>query len=376
MRFYPLLVHASFSSHVVLSTAEASPGYTLVTVTNQSTIYLLDLQGQVAHSWNMPFDKVWPNRKNDSASDELSACMHFTNAFLYPNGDVMGIYHSDTHCNIKYHSYSGFGLIKMDKNSNLLWKSEPHIHHYLSLGDDGRIYTLGEEHAPFSSARWTSENNRLFLDSIEVLSPLGKQLDKISVLEAFLGTPYEKLLFEGRLKLTKDDATHANSVVALSKNFAPQFPKFRSGQVLVSLRNQSTIAVIDPKSKKVVWAQKGPWVGQHDAQFLPNGHIVLFDNLGADLGQKRRSRILELDPKNGTIETLYAAPEGSYFFSAVKGGEQLLPNGNMLITESVSRRTFEINQQKKRVWELELDQNDVYLESATRIPFNGVEFLK
>src|SRR3546814_3243527 len=70
------------------------------------------------------------------------------------------------------------------------------------------------------------------------------------------------------------------------------------GRVLRSCRGIGTLAVIDLDSEEIVWARRGDWAGQHDPDILPNGNILLFDNLGK-LGPGGRSRILEIDPQTG-----------------------------------------------------------------------------
>jgi len=49
----------------------------------------------------------------------------------------------------------------------------------------------------------------------------------------------------------------------------------------------------------VKWWRTGPFLRQHDPDFLPNGHILVFDNrLGGRDHRFGESRIVEIDPKN------------------------------------------------------------------------------
>ena len=51
--------------------------------------------------------------------------------------------------------------------------------------------------------------------------------------------------------------------------------------MLISLRNLDTIAVLDRQKRSVIWAAGGIWRIQHDAEFLDNGHLLLYDNFGS-----------------------------------------------------------------------------------------------
>ena len=85
--------------------------------------------------------------------------------------------------------------------------------------------------------------------------------------------------------------------------------------VLVSLRDLGTIAMIDPVTGKVEWAACGPWYAQHDPQFLDNGHILLFDNLGSPHG----SRVLEYDPETGGYPWWYPGENQMPFYTSERG---------------------------------------------------------
>jgi hypothetical protein len=81
---------------------------------------------------------------------------------------------------------------------------------------------------------------------------------------------------------------------------------------------------------------------------LPNGNILLFDNVGYD----SFSRIMEFDPSRGQMVWTYVGDPPSSFSSDYCGIVQRLPNGNTLITETCSGRAFEVTKDTKEiVWE-------------------------
>jgi hypothetical protein len=153
--------------------------------------------------------------------------------------------------------------------------------------------------------------------------------------------------FEAFLQPAKGDLFHTNSVKVLTQARATQFPLFRAGQVLVSLRGLNAIAVLDVRKRSVVWAALGPWRIQHDAQFLDNGHMLLFDNHGWGKG----CRVLEYDPVTQAIPWAYSEANAALFHAAFRGVQQRLPNGNTLIVDPDNRRLFEVTRGKELVWE-------------------------
>jgi hypothetical protein len=188
-------------------------------------------------------------------------------------------------------------------------------------------------------------------DTVLRLSPEGKVLEETSVLKALLN--YSGLLsinFSEDLGVEAEDITHLNAAEPLPASLANRFPMFSPGDLLVSLRNINTIAVIDPKTDRTKWSLVGPFAKQHDADWLPNGHIMLFDNAGGDPACGR-SRILEIDPATQAIVWSYDGCKGPPFDSNIRGIQQQLANGNLLVTEALGGRVFEITREGQIVWE-------------------------
>jgi hypothetical protein len=128
---------------------------------------------------------------------------------------------------------------------------------------------------------------------------------------------------------------------------AGRFPLFQAGQVLLSLRTPHTLAVLDVRKRSVIWAAFGPWRIQHDAEFLDNGNLFLFDNHGWNKG----CRVIEYDPVTQAIPWVYSDADADPFYAAFRGMKQRLPNGNTLIVDPDNRRLLEVTQDKELVWE-------------------------
>lgn len=326
------------------------PGLTLLSM-GMNAAMLVDSQGRVRHHWFLPFSRIWDNPPHipDPVPDVMTFILECE---AYPNGDLLAIYQTN------HDTPYGYAMVKMDRDSRILWSLPLNAHHSLHIADNGMLYTLTQRYEPNTAPGLAHLKPPLLHDAVRILSPDGEVLDTIPVLEAFLDTPYEQMLFYKFYKEAQksNDYSHANSVMPLEDRLAAKFPMFRPGQILVSIRNLDAIAVIDPATRKVVWAMQGVWRYQHEARFTEDGHIILLDNTGFQDGSRhKRSRVLMLDPATGAIPwTFTGAPEDA-FFTSYRGMAQVLANGNVLTVETYpGRRLLEVTPAREIVWKYEV----------------------
>jgi hypothetical protein len=313
--------------------------------------------------------------------DDFLVC--FFACHLYDNGDLLVVWHGFRH------AVYGWGLVKLDRSSKVLWKYAGNVHHDIDVGEDGTIYAIQHKLVDTLPKGLEFIPAPCLVDSLVMLSPEGKPLrEPIPLLEAFRDSPYAPLLSSlGRAEpqdgakggvtrtrfdeaAQRQDALHTNFVKVLSRKLAPKFPQFKAGQVLISLRSLNTLAVLNPDTRKVVWAARGPWQAQHDPQFLDNGHILLFDNRG--LG--KHSRVLEYDPQTQAFPWSYAGENRGRFYTSERGMCQRLPNGNTLIMISEKGELLEVTPGKEVVWSRSIPQG--YISSARRYNPQELHFLK
>lgn len=150
-----------------------------------------------------------------------------------------------------------------------------------------------------------------------------------------------------------NDPLHTNNAEILPEGLDEAFPQFNSGDMLISSRHNNMLFVLDGVTREIKWHQIGPFLRQHDPDFLSNGRILVFDN---QIGAPRRfnpigSRILEIDPKTHETFVRYQASNGEDgFYSNIRAGSQALPNGNVLISEAQGGRIFEVDRDGNMVW--------------------------
>jgi hypothetical protein len=284
---------------------------------------LMDMKGKELHRWQYDIKDLWPSFQ------EVDYSSYWRRAHLFENGDLLAIYEC-------------IGLIKLDKNSKLLWKHQGNEHHDLFIdSEQEQIYVLTKQEKNLPRYHPTRP---VLDDLITVLDVDGKELKSVSLIEALENSYYAPLLKNSH----EPDVLHTNTIEVLDGRLASRCEAFRKGNVLVSMLKIDTIAIVDLDQKKVVWAQRGMWSKQHQPTLLANGHLLLYDNEGPG---DARSRILELDPLTQEVFWEYQGTYNNPFYSCECGSSERLANGNTLITESTAGRAFEVTPQKKIVWE-------------------------
>jgi hypothetical protein len=294
--------------------AGAFDGYTVYVSADFPGAFLVDMDGHIIHRWQERGANQW------------------TRAWVYPDGGILGI------------SAYPARLMRLDRESNVIWEyggEDLRAHHDVVVSKDGTIYVLMR--AP-RVMDWFRPIPMLD-DMVCILEPDGalvREVRCISIPTAFYESDFASWVTSPQFAMKTSDPFHTNSVEVLDGTVP--LPEFRAGNILVSVRHLDCLAVIDPDSSKVVWANRGRWQRQHEARVTPEGTIMIFDNRKRD-GQ---SRVVEYDAVDDEIVWSYTAPD---FFSRGTGAEQLLPNDNVLITESEKGRVFEITREGDVVWE-------------------------
>ena len=294
----------------------AFDGVNIYTSGHAPEALLVDMTGKVLHKWKydaMTFRHDWWRRVH-----------------LFENGDLLAIYEGDA-------------LIKLDKNSNLLWTYAGKCHHDMFVADNGDIYVLTYKPRVIPRIR---ERQAILDDVINVLNPDGEVMHSFSLLECFEKSRYSSLV--ENIPIPKyGDILHTNTLEILDGKLAHRSPVFSEGNVLTSMRTIDTVAIVDLNAEEVVWALTGMWKKQHEPVLLTSGNMLIFDNLG----NNGKSRVMEFDPFSQQVVWQYGGDSQNEFFSGTCGSNQRLPNGNTLIVESTKGRVFEVTPDNEVVWE-------------------------
>lgn len=299
---------------------QVSDGLNLYNSAHAPEAFLMDMDGQILHRWSLAFEDAFPGapfRLPPNANN-------WRRVYMYPNGDLLAI-------------FEGIGLIKIDRDSKLLWAQPVQAHHDLHVMGNGQIYVLTRRAhivPRIDPARPVLE------DFVSILDSKGRPLQHHSLLAAVEQAGIE-------LTCRDPDIFHTNSLEVLGPQAAGVHPAFREGNVLVSMRHENLIAVFDPDARQIVWWRRGEFREQHDPKVLANGNLLLFDNTGPDKG----SAIYEFSLTDWKVVWSYQGTADHPFDSARCGTAQRLENGNTLITESSGGRAFEVTASGEMVWE-------------------------
>lgn len=297
---------------------------------------LMDMNGAVLHAWRCTLREALPGYTPPAYVRE-AARESWRRAYVCSDGSVLAI-------------FEGMALIKLDKDSKVLWTYAAGCHHDLSVTPAGQVYVL------------TSEMRDGMIDNgVALLDQNGRELKRLSLLDCLRASPYASL----QAWLPKrGDVLHTNAVKRLDGTHADKVPAFADGNLLVSMLELNTIAVVDPEMKTMPWALTGLTKAQHEPTLLANGNLLVFDNRGAG----DRSRVLEINPSTHEIAWQYPPPGGAMFYSEWCGSAQRLPNGNTLVTETDNGRAFEVTPDGRIVWEFvnphQFDEKGVRMVAA------------
>ena len=317
-----------------LDAMRAQQGLTHITNTRGCSAQLIALDGTVVHSWSH------------------QPCFTWGNSVLLPDGDLLVIHRSPPEVESAEAVARARELLRLSWNGDVVWRRRIPVHHDVELTPDGRVATLSYRHRVIPEFH---EEIPVREDFVEVLSADGEILETVSLLDLLRAGPEPFPLkavpprFAKRERIDEVDLTHANSLEWMPwLDLAQRNPLYAPGNVLLCLRGQDAVLVVDWRRRHVVWSWgPGELSGPHDATWLPDGNLLIFDN---GLGRKW-SRVVELDPLARRIVWEYRAPEPTDLFTAQRGAAQRLSNGNTLITASGSGRAFEVTPGGEVVWD-------------------------
>jgi hypothetical protein len=330
---------------------KAFNGFTFFSSSKDQSAYLVNMKGDIVHQWDLSYKDIWPAPSHVAAIVPENKRI-ISRAQLYPNGDMLAIYTGIGSAPL------GYGLAKVDKDSKLLWSYDDAIHHDVEIDTDGTIYTLSHHlrHTHFDGLDKRKAKPPLYEDFLVQLSPDGKLIKQMSFLELFKNSP-SQLGILNQLRRISDggdtpagDMLHPNSIEIVPARIAGKAPMLKKGHIIVSFRNINILAIIDPKNEIVTWSAVIPARYHHDPRFLDDGSIMLFDNKG-HLGREGKSRVIQIDLNNSAILWRYAGSEKEPLYSAFHSSVDPLPNGNVLITESLAGRLVEVSRDGEIVWD-------------------------
>jgi hypothetical protein len=311
--------------------------------TNDSLIVkVINNDGKLIHKWNIEWFDIW------SDANHLPE-------YIKPRGRpgtlIHGIHLFDDGSIV--FNFELCGLVRIDKFGNTLWKLPFATDH--SVYFDGEVlWVCGQKHHQQSNEKYPYFIPPFSEPYILKVSPDGELLEETSVFDLLHKNKLDGLLYinnrDNSFTVFSGDYIHLNDVKPFPADMKEGF--FTYGDVMISLRNSNCIVIYNDSTKIVKDVIIDDFVRQHDPDFFDGNHISIYDNYSIGSSDpNQQSRILIKSYINNKISEYYKGDVLLPFNSSAMGKHQWLENGNLLITDSMNGRAFEINERKEIVWE-------------------------
>ncbi|NOD36553.1 MULTISPECIES: arylsulfotransferase family protein [unclassified Ruegeria] len=243
------------------------------------------------------------------------------------------------------------GVAKFDKESNLLWKHIDNSHHWPTVDSDGRVYLPSAKLDPISETILDlNEPMKCTYGAVYQEGVRIRDADGTNILVHSLNALVRTSDVRGLAFAVRDDCDpyHVNGIDLLNEAAAAGIEGANPGDLVVSLRSSSALIIMNSQTGEIIKVFFGPMVAQHSPAVLPNGEILIFDNLGAGSSDGGvGTRILALDPLTESYRTIFPLEDKDAvppFNSIAEGAVNASADGSRaLVAETLGGRVFEVS---------------------------------
>jgi hypothetical protein len=210
---------------------QAYPGWNICVSAHAPEARLIDMEGTLRHRWSLDVSKVWPARKEDP--DFRDYDKFWRRVLLLPDGGLLVI-------------WEYIGIMRIDRDSRLLWANACGAHHDVAVDGAGRIFVLTRQKKILPDV---NPDVPVFEDFVTELAPDGRLVKSISLLRAF-----ERSDYAAELAAMKNagDLFHSNALQILDGSLASR----RSAGATSSFR--SALSVSQPSWIRTAERSSGP----------------------------------------------------------------------------------------------------------------------
>lgn len=368
-----------------LNTAEAMPSYTLYEA--MPMVYLVDNCGQLVHSWNTGFmsfhPKLMPNGNlvfianrftvrevdwdgnivNEVSHEDLELSIEYEVVIL-PNGNYLCVARRDflqEEFIALGFDWSGFsspdvtdGVVELDRETgDIVWEWNTRDHVIQERDPDANNYGLLSEHPELLNMDAISTYDWQFHESFMINSmDYNPELDQIAVSVRKMS----EVAIIDHSTTTEEAAGHTGGNSG------------KGGDILYRWGNPQNYGRGDADDRQLFFQHNPNWITHG-----PNaGRLIVYDNglnrpFDPDSPEPFYSTVPVLNlpvDENGNYTIADEEPFGpvapfvrfsaletnTQFYSSYTSGAELLPNGNIFITEGVVGRLMEVNPAGEVVW--------------------------
>ena len=177
---------------------------------------------------------------------------------------------------------SGLGLlVRLNKDSSVKWHIERQFHHSIEKGINNNTFISQIRIDKPVVLPNKKELAPILNDGYVIFSGNGKILEERSVAQILIDNGYTGLLFGTKWE---NDRIHLNDAEFIRKT-----DEFVSkGDIMFSCRHLSTVFLYRPSINKIIWLKQGPFLNQHDIDYLGNGKFSILGNDNVRFGSDER----------------------------------------------------------------------------------------
>ena len=305
-------------------------------------IRMLDTAGNIKNEWRIDWFELWPDATHlpENIVPKMRPGTTIHGIGLMNNGDVV-------------FNLENLGLFRMTPCGTVVWKLPYQTHHSIQIDEQQNLWVSGLITRTEASADYPGYVPEYLEPTVLKVSRDGEILREISLFEVLSKNDMEGYLHMSRKGFgakTSGDTLHLNDVEILSKDKNEGI--FKHGDIMVSLRNISTVFVFDPETLKIKFATTGAFARQHDPDFIDGNTFSVFDN--NDIAQSKfgiQSRIKIFSVPNDSAEIWYTGSAENPLFTAVMGAHEWISSDVALLTESSKGRVIVVNKSGEILWE-------------------------
>ena len=252
-------------------------------------------------------------------------------------------------------------LISLSKNNKINWIDRDYIfHHSNEQENDSTIWmpSVAENPSYYKIPGFMH-------DAICAVDPRNGKVKFIkSVADILIENGYKNLLDLGY----EDDGIHLNDIQPAM--YSSKY--WKKGDLLISMRHRNTVALYRPSTNKIIWLKTGPWLAQHDCDFVDGKKIMIFGN---DVLRGKRDSLINghndiyfYDFEKNEISKPYTKVMKQLAIKTITEGRcDLLSNGDLLIDESNNGKLYIINKDSvKMIYTERYDKNHIKMLNWVR----------
>jgi len=224
---------------------------------------------------------------------------------------------------IIFHPGAGAPLVKLSACSEVEWINYNFFHHSIEKINEDRIMATITTNINKNNniGKFIKDDGYAIVDTKN-----GNILKEESVTNILIENDYEHLIL-GRP--WRNNILHINDSqpILVNDDYVNQ------GDIVFSSRHLSTVFLYRPKEKKIIWLKSGPWIAQHDIDYLGDGIFSIYGNNNylnmpgykidrTNPNSKNKTKLYFYDTKNNKVSLPFEKPMNSDEFNRASSGVQ------------------------------------------------------